>query len=102
VGGDEAIKGLTASLYDTDMNVAAAAAEGLGAVGTSEVVPELLRILELESGDFLNFNILAALATIGVPGALPPVIKNLPVMTCCNGRYWTVSARSAAISMPPR
>ena len=77
VGGDEAIKGLTASLYDTDMNVAAAAAEGLGAVGTSEVVPELLRILELESGDFLNFNILAALATIGVPGALPPVIKKL-------------------------
>jgi len=77
VGGDEAIKGLTASLYDTDMNVAAAAAEGLGAVGTSEVVPELLRILEMESGDFLNFNILAALATIGVPGSLPPVIKKL-------------------------
>lgn len=77
VGGDEAIQGLTASLHDTDMNVAAAAAEGLGAVGTSEVVPELLRKLELDAGDFLNFNILAALSSIGVPGPLPAVIKKL-------------------------
>lgn len=77
VGGNEAIAGLTASLHDTDMNVAAAAAEGLGAVGTSEVVPELLKMLELNTNDFLNFNILAAMASIGVPGPLPPVIKKL-------------------------
>lgn len=77
VGGDEAIAGLTASLHDPDMNVAAAAAEGLGAVGTAAVVPELLRTLELNAGDFLNFNILAALANIGVPGPLPPVIALL-------------------------
>jgi len=32
-GGDEAIKGLTASLYDTDMNVAAAGCRGAGSGG---------------------------------------------------------------------
>lgn len=77
VGGSQAIAGLTASLHDTDMNVAAAAAEGLGAVGSSEVVPELLAMLEQNTNDFLNFNILAAMASIGVPGSLPPVIKKL-------------------------
>lgn len=77
VGGDDAIKGLIASLHDPDMNVAAAAAEGLGAIGNSSAAPELLKMLEQNVGDFLNFNILTSLGSIGEPGPLPQVIAGL-------------------------
>lgn len=77
VGGAEAVSGLVQSLRDQDMNVAAAAAEGLGRVGNSDVIPALLQALEESSEDFLNFNIIAALANIGTPGPLPAVISRL-------------------------
>ncbi|MCE1226538.1 MAG: HEAT repeat domain-containing protein [Geobacteraceae bacterium] len=77
LGGEDARNGLVRALSDPDNNVAAAAAEGLGIVGSAQSVPELLRHLELNQESFFRFNALAALGQIGVAGPLPPVVKQL-------------------------
>lgn len=77
IGGKDAQQGLIRALSDPDHNVAAAAAEGLGNSGTAEAASELIRHLEQNQEPFFRFNLLAALGKIGVPGPLPPVIRQL-------------------------
>lgn len=77
LGGEEAITGLIQALSDADLNVAAAAAEGLGAAGNAGSVPELVHHLEQNQEPFFRFNALAALGRIGVSGPLPAVIRQL-------------------------
>jgi len=77
LGGSDALHGLTRALSDPDANVAAAAAEGLGASGDAASVQELLCHLAQNPDLFFRFNALAALGKIGVAGPLPPVIRQL-------------------------
>jgi HEAT repeat protein len=77
LGGSQAVQGLTRALSDPDLNVASAAAEGLGACGDATSVKVLLSHLEKNHDQFFRFNVLAALGKIGVAGPLPPVICQL-------------------------
>lgn len=77
IGGTLARNGLVRALSDGDVNVAAAAAEGLGAVGDASSIPSLLQHLEQNQDQFFRFNVLAALARIGVAGPLPSIIVQL-------------------------
>ncbi len=77
ISGEEALAGLVRALSDKDVNVASAAAEGLGAVGDKAAVSVLIDRLESAEDPFFQFNVLAALGRIGVAGPLPPVIRQL-------------------------
>lgn len=73
----EVLDGLVRALDDQDVNVASAAAEGLGTCGQKGAVAHLLRALEEHHHDFFRFNVLAALGKIGVPAPLPQIIREL-------------------------
>lgn len=77
IGGHDALQGLTRALSDPDVNVAAAAAEGLGVCGDATSARELLSHLEQNQDQFFRFNALVALGRIGVAGPLPPIIRQL-------------------------
>ncbi len=77
IGGKEAQAGLIHALTDTDVNVAAAAAEGLGHGGDAAAVPALLNSLQQNEDLFFRFNVLTALSLIGMAGPLPAIIHQL-------------------------
>ncbi len=77
IGGKEAQAGLVHALADADVNVAAAAAEGLGHGGDAAAVPALLDALGQNEDLFFRFNVLTALSLIGIAGPLPTIIHQL-------------------------
>lgn len=66
---------LLSALQDTDVNVAAAAAEHLGNLGDANVVPELIRIAVSNDSDMFRFNALAAIGKLATPAPVPDEIR---------------------------
>lgn len=77
IGGAEALQALPEMLNDPDVNVAAAAAEALGASGDSCFARALVTCLEQSEDQFFRYNLLSALGKTGVPGPLPVVIRKM-------------------------
>lgn len=68
---------LLTALQDSDINVAAAAAEHLGNLGDARVVKDLIRAIVLNSSDLFRFSALAAIGKLAVPAPVPEEFKLL-------------------------
>lgn len=77
IGSSDFIPVLLSSLYDSDVNVSAAAAEHLGTIGNGSVVPELLKSIVAHDEVIFRFSALAALGRLGTPAPVPEEIRGL-------------------------
>lgn len=68
---------LLSALGDRDVNVAAAAAEHLGNLGDTRIVPDLIRAIVVNETELFRFNALAAIGKLAVPAPVPDEIKDL-------------------------
>jgi HEAT repeat protein len=74
IDDDTGIGAMVAALGDADQNVRSAAAENLGKLRAAAAIPALLT--SMESGDlWFRFTILAAIAQIGAPMAVEPLLR---------------------------
>lgn len=77
IGAAVFIPTLLSSINDSDVNVAAAAAEHLGNLGDARVVQDLIRSIVLNISDLYRFSALAAIGKLAVPAPVPEEIKQL-------------------------
>jgi HEAT repeat protein len=77
IGSPDIYRHLLTALDDSDVNVAAAAAEHLGNLGDARAVPELIRSIVSNTADFFRFNALAAIGKLAAPAPVPDDIKQL-------------------------